>query len=62
MAAKSDKRRAAPFPYFEKFIAIGTVESQYAALGAQVNMEITVEFARHQAAATIVKTPFLIRR
>jgi aminomethyltransferase len=45
-------------PILKKFIAIGTVESQYAGLGTQVNMEITVEFGRHQAPAKIVKTPF----
>lgn len=45
-------------PILKKFIAIGTVESQYTELGSQVEMEITVEFVRHQAPATIVKTPF----
>lgn len=45
-------------PILKKFIAIGTIESQFAALGTKVNMEITVEFARRQAAAIVVKTPF----
>ena len=45
-------------PILKKFIAIGTVESQYAALGTKVEMEITVEFARQHAPATVVKTPF----
>jgi aminomethyltransferase len=45
-------------PILKKFIAIGTVESQYAALGTKVEMEITVEFSRHHAPATVVKTPF----
>lgn len=45
-------------PILKKFIAIGTVESQYAAPGTRVNLEITIEFTRQQAAATIVKTPF----
>ncbi len=45
-------------PILKKFIAIGTVESQCAAPGTRVNMEITIEFTRQQAAATIVKTPF----
>jgi len=45
-------------PILKKFIAIGTVESQYAGLGTEVNMEITVEFTRRQAPAKIVKTPF----
>jgi aminomethyltransferase len=45
-------------PILKKFIAIGTVESQFASLGTKVDMEITVEFARRQASATVVKTPF----
>ncbi len=45
-------------PILKKYIAIGTIESRYAALGAQVNMEITVEFTRRHAPATVVKTPF----
>ena len=45
-------------PIVKKYIAIGTVESRYAVPGAQVNVEITVEYVRQQATATIVKTPF----
>ena len=45
-------------PILKKYIAIGAVERQYAALGASMNMEITVEFTRQQAPAKIVKTPF----
>lgn len=45
-------------PILKKFIAIGTVESPSAGLGTPVEMEITVEFARHHAPAKIVKTPF----
>jgi aminomethyltransferase len=45
-------------PILKKFIAIGTIECQYAALGTKVEMEITVEFSRQQATATVVKTPF----
>lgn len=45
-------------PVLKKYIAIGTVESQYASLGAQLKMEITVEFTRQQAPAKVVKTPF----
>lgn len=45
-------------PILKKFIAIGTVESQFAGLGTKVEMEITVEFSREKAAAIIVKTPF----
>jgi aminomethyltransferase len=45
-------------PILKKFIAIGTVETPYAAPGTRVDMEMTIEFTRQQAAATIVKTPF----
>jgi aminomethyltransferase len=45
-------------PILKKFIAIGTVESQFANLGTKVEVEITVEFSRQQATATVVKTPF----
>lgn len=45
-------------PILKKYIAIGTIESKYAALGTEVNLEVTVEFTRQQAPATIVKTPF----
>jgi glycine cleavage system aminomethyltransferase T len=37
---------------------MGMVESQHARLGSKVEMEITVEYSRHVASATIVKTPF----
>ena len=45
-------------PLLKKYIAIGTVETPYAALGSQVKIEVTVEYSRQQALATIVKTPF----
>lgn len=45
-------------PLLKKYIAIGTVESQYAALGSPVEVEVTVEYSREKAKATIVKTPF----
>ncbi len=45
-------------PILKKYLAIGTIESQYAGLGTQVNMEVTVEFTRQQAPAKVVKTPF----
>jgi aminomethyltransferase len=45
-------------PILKKYIAIGTIHSKYAKLGDQVEMEITVEFVRQKAPATIVKTPF----
>jgi aminomethyltransferase len=45
-------------PILKKYIALAHLESAYAKLGSDVNMEITVEHRRKQAAATIVKTPF----
>ncbi|MCK6630489.1 MAG: aminomethyltransferase family protein [Anaerolineae bacterium] len=45
-------------PILKKYIALATIESQYAALGTPVNMEVTVEYAHKQAPATVVKLPF----
>jgi aminomethyltransferase len=46
-------------PILKKYVALATVESQYAAPGTQVNIEVTVEYVRKQAPATVVKMPFL---
>lgn len=45
-------------PILKKYIAIGTIESQYVKLGDQVEVEITVEFHRQRANATQVKPKF----
>ncbi len=45
-------------PILKQYIAIGTVLNKYAQIGAQVEMEITVEYSRERVKATIVKTPF----
>ena len=45
-------------PILKQYIAIGTVLSERVKIGAQVEMEITVEYSREKAKATIVKTPF----
>ncbi|MFQ5421396.1 MAG: glycine cleavage T C-terminal barrel domain-containing protein, partial [Anaerolineae bacterium] len=45
-------------PILKQYIAVGTVESAYAQIGSQVQMEVTVEYSRRQVNATIVKTPF----
>jgi aminomethyltransferase len=45
-------------PILKKYVALATIESQYAALGTQLNMEVTVEYVRKQAPATVVKLPF----
>jgi aminomethyltransferase len=45
-------------PLLKKYIGLGTVQSKYAAVSTQVEIEITVEYSREQGQATIVKTPF----
>ena len=45
-------------PVLKKYVAIGTVESRYAALGSEVEIEVTVEYSRERGKARIVKTPF----
>ncbi len=45
-------------PILKKLIALGTVERPHGRPGAEVDVEITVEYVRHRARATIVKTPF----
>lgn len=45
-------------PILKQYIAIGAVRSEVATLGSQVQMEITVEYSRQKANATLVSTPF----
>jgi aminomethyltransferase len=45
-------------PILKKYIAIGTVLSEHAALGSELDVEFTVEYVRQKARATVVKTPF----
>lgn len=45
-------------PVLKKYIAIGTVESEYAKPGETLEFEITVEFQRKKVVADIVKLPF----
>jgi aminomethyltransferase len=45
-------------PLLKKYIGIGTVLSQYAAPGTQVDIEVTVEYSRERGPATITRTPF----
>jgi len=45
-------------PLLKKYIGLGTVMTPYAAIGSQIEIEITVEYSREQGRATIVKTPF----
>jgi aminomethyltransferase len=46
-------------PLLKKYIALAHLEAMYARPGASVMMEVTVEHKRRQAAARVVKTPFL---
>ncbi len=45
-------------PVLKKYIALARIKPRYAKPGTQVNMEVTVEAHRHQAGATVAKTPF----
>ena len=45
-------------PFLKKYIALATVESRYAKRGSQVDIEITVEYSRESAKATITKPQF----
>jgi aminomethyltransferase len=45
-------------PVLKKLIALATVRSQDALVGAALEMEITVEAVRHRVPAAVVKTPF----
>jgi aminomethyltransferase len=45
-------------PLLKKYIGLGTVLSEHAAIGSQVEIEITVEYSRERGKATIAKTPF----
>ena len=45
-------------PILKKYIGLGTVQKPYAIPGDLVKMEFTIEYARRQAQARIVKTPF----
>lgn len=45
-------------PLLKKYIALATIETPYAQAGTPVKMEMTVEFRRKKANATVVKRPF----
>ncbi len=45
-------------PILKKYIALATVRSEHAALGNQLEFEITVEYERKRAGATVTKMPF----
>ncbi len=45
-------------PILKRYIGIGTVRSEHATPGAALEVEVTVEYQRKKARATIVPTPF----
>jgi len=45
-------------PTLKKYLALATVERASAELGTELDMEVTVEYARKTVLATVVKTPF----
>jgi aminomethyltransferase len=45
-------------PALKKLISLATIRSEFARVGARVQMEITVEAVRHRVGATVAKTPF----
>lgn len=45
-------------PVLKKYVGIGTVAADCADPGTHLEVEVTVEYGRKQAAATVVKTPF----
>src|SRR5437867_476567 len=45
-------------PTLKKLIALATLKRDYATIGSQLEIEVTVEAVRHRVPATVVKTPF----
>jgi aminomethyltransferase len=45
-------------PILKQYVALGTVLSEFAAIGERLEMEITVEYRRTTARATVVTIPF----
>jgi aminomethyltransferase len=45
-------------PTLKKMIALATLKSEFTKPGSRVEIEITVEAARHRVPATVAKTPF----
>ncbi|MDE0356756.1 MAG: aminomethyltransferase family protein [Gammaproteobacteria bacterium] len=45
-------------PILKKYIALATLQRDFARPGGRVDFELTVEFVRHEVPATVVKTPF----
>ena len=45
-------------PILKKYIALATLQRDFAKPGTRLDFELTVEFVRHEVPATVVKTPF----
>ncbi|MDX1437669.1 MAG: glycine cleavage T C-terminal barrel domain-containing protein, partial [Anaerolineales bacterium] len=45
-------------PILKKYLAIGTVEADYATPGTDLELEITVVYSRQKASARVVRLPF----
>ncbi len=45
-------------PILKKYIALATLQRDFARPGGRVDFELTVEFVRHEVPATVVETPF----
>lgn len=45
-------------PILKKYIALATLETPYAAIGDQVEMEFTIEYVHRRASARVVEIPF----
>lgn len=45
-------------PQLKKYIALATVQADFAKAGAQIEMELTVEYERKRAAARVARLPF----
>lgn len=45
-------------PTLKRYLALGQVHAQHAALGTKLQVEYTVEFERRKVTATVVKRPF----
>jgi len=45
-------------PMIKKYIALATVQSKFSQIGAELSLEMTVEYVRKKVKATVVKPPF----
>jgi len=45
-------------PLLKKNLALATIKSEHATPGTRVRFEVTVEYERRTARATVVETPF----